>query len=132
MARCYLLFKEAMRDPESEKMDLALQRHREVMRQLPAQDVYRLAEQYADLVLEKVRPPDVERERKLLEETVALIEREQRLRPECPGLYYRLYLLYKLLGDREQTERYQKLHEQKKKEWEHKEQYDHRGRPRCR
>jgi len=132
VARAMLLYKEALRDPEGPVMDKAIAYHLEVMDKLAAEDVYRLAEQFADLVMEKVSPREVQANRALLEKTVAMVLRELKRRPECPGLYFALYRLYKLLGNDEKTSLYQELHARKKKEWEHKEQYDQRGRPRCR
>jgi len=132
VARAMLLYKEAMRDPGGPVMDKAIAYHLQVMDQLAAEDVYRLAEQFADLVMEKVTPRDLEDNKALVEKTVALVQRELKRRPECPGLYFALYRLYKLLGNDEKASFYQGIHARKKKEWEHKEQYDQRGRPRCR
>ncbi len=125
-------YKMALRNPTAEALDKALDEHRRVMKILAQHEVYRLAEQFADIVLEKVGPRDVEKEVKLLDETIALLEQERARRPECPGLYFALYKLHKLRGAKEKEVYYQELHTRKKAEWDRKAQYDANGRPRCR
>jgi tetratricopeptide (TPR) repeat protein len=131
-ARCTLLYKEALRRPEGPEMGRALEAYRDALRTYPEDEAYLLVRQFADLVLEKVGPTEAGRERPLLEEAVRLAERQTALRPECPSLYYALFRLHKLLGDAAKEIHYQDLHERRKKEWTGREQYDERGRARCR
>jgi len=131
-ARCTGLKTLALRDPEGKAMDDAIAYYRESMAKYPKEDVYRLVEDYAEIVLEKVRPAHAAQHRELLQDTLEIILREMKLRPECASLYFRAYRLYKLLGDKENEIKYQRLHEIKKKEFEGKARYDTRGRPRCR
>ena len=131
-ARCSALMIPALRDPEGEAMDAAIAYYKKAMAAYPKQDVYRLVEEFAELVLEKVRPQEADQHRALLDETLQIILREMKLRPECASLYFRAYRLHKLLGNKDEEVRYQGLHEQKKKEFEGKARFDERGRPRCR
>jgi tetratricopeptide (TPR) repeat protein len=130
-ARCTLVTKEALRDMT--RLDEAIGHVREAMRSHPPDDTYRLVRLYKDLVLTKVgaREAQTPEGKALLEEAIGICKHEIDLRPECPPLYFAVYRMYKLLGNAEQEIRYQELHERKKKEWEHKEKYDQRGRPRC-
>ncbi len=132
LARCSLLYKEALRKPDGPAMDEALAYYRKTLPGYPEEDAYLLVRQFTEMVLEKVGPAQASKERPLLEETVRLALRQTEVRPECPSMYYALYRLYRLLGDAEKEIRYQDLHEIRKREWNNREQYDARGRPRCR
>jgi hypothetical protein len=132
VARAMLVHKRTMREPEGDALDAAIRFHFAIMDKLAGQGLYRLGESLTDLVTERVRPPDVERERALLEKALDWVERENRHRPECPGPYYALYRLHRLLGHAEKAAHFKQLHDRKKTEWEHKPRYDEQGRPRCR
>lgn len=131
-ARCTLVVKDALRE-RGERLDEAMTVLREAMRSAAAENVYRLALLYRDVLLTRIGPREAQTPegRALLEEAIAIFQREIELRPECPPLYFAIYRCYKLLGDAEQERRYQDLHEGKKKEFEHQEKYDQNGHPRC-
>lgn len=132
-ARCAALLHPALEAaPDSKKVDEAIRFFRDAMAKYPKDEVYRLVEDYATLILHKVGRREAKKERALLEETVKRLLVEVEIRPECPSLYFLLYKLYKLLGDKENEIKFQNLHAQKKKEYEGKARFDHRGRPRCR
>ncbi|MHC4550823.1 MAG: hypothetical protein ACYTEZ_18850 [Planctomycetota bacterium] len=130
-ARATALYKQAMRDPEGEKMEAALSYHRETLKELPPARRFSLVEPFVELVLEKITPRTAQAERPLLLEAQHLIRVELDRRPECPSIYFHLYRLHKLLGDSEKAIYYQDLHKQKKQEWDRMEHYDEHGRPRC-
>ena len=102
------------------------------MKTFPKEDVYRLVEDYALIVIHAVRPADAMKEKPLLQGALDLLLREIKIRPECPSLYFQAYKLYKLMRNGEKEAEYEKLHALKKKEYEGKARFDSRGRPRCR
>lgn len=131
-ARAKALYKQAMAAPAGDAMSTALAHHREAIRQLAVHDRNRLVVPFVELVLEKVGPSDVEKERALLTEAEQLAKREIDIRPECPSLYFHLSRLYRLLGKENLAIHYQDLHKQKKKAYADADQCDERGRPLCR
>jgi tetratricopeptide (TPR) repeat protein len=131
-AHCYAARIRAKRDPESEAMDRALELYRATIAELPEDRIYRLVMEFAELVLDKVSPAQAASQRKLLEEAVALVERQVKLRAECPAGYWNLSRLFRLLGDAGKEAEFGRLHEQKTKEFEKgKERFDQHGRARC-
>lgn len=131
-ARCTALMIPALRAPrKSEKVTEALAYYRTAMAAYPASDVHRLVEDYCKIVLHKVGPRQAKESKELLEDAVQRMLAQIRLRPECPSFYYLCYKLYKLLGDEKNEVKFQTLAAQKKKEFEGKALFDHRGRPRC-
>lgn len=131
-ARCTAIYKRALAAPDGPKMEEALRRYREVMKTYPENEVYHLVEQWGDLVLAHVAAGDAGAQRGLLLETVALCERELKLRPECPSLYLTLQRLHELLGNEEEAQRFAELHAVKKKDWANKIRFDANGKPRGR
>ncbi|MHC4163498.1 MAG: tetratricopeptide repeat protein, partial [Planctomycetota bacterium] len=131
-ARAMAHYKQAIAAPDGEEMDAALAHHREAIQKLAVRDRNRLVVPFVELVLEKVGPRDVEKERALLKEAEQMAKREIDIRPECPSLYFHLYRIYRLLGKENLAIHYEDLHKQKKEEYRHKDHYDGRGRPRCR
>ena len=131
-ARATAHYKQAMAAPDGEEMATALTHHRDALKKLAVRDRNRLVVPFVELVLEKVGPRDVEKQRALLREAEQLAKREIDLRPECPSLYFHLYRIYRLLGKENLAIHYQDLHKQKKDEYSDKDHYDARGRPRCR
>jgi tetratricopeptide (TPR) repeat protein len=131
-ARATAHYKQGMAAPDGEEMATAIAHHREGIRKLAVRDRNRLVVPFVELVLEKVGPRDVEKERALLREAEQMAKREIDIRPECPSLYFHLYRLYRLLGKENLAIHYQELHKQKKEEYSDKDHYDDRGRPRCR
>lgn len=130
-ARCMHRYKQALDAPDSEKMKEALDYYRSMLAKERPTVSFRLAEQFSEMVLEKVGPQDAAREKPLLEEAVRIAQKEQARRPECPSLYYLLSRLHRLLGDAKLELHYQRLHELKKKEFDSHPPYDENGRPRC-
>jgi len=130
-ARCTLVAREALR--EHDRLDEAMAYVKEAMRSYPKEYAYRLVLLYRDLLLARIgqREAQTPEGRALLEEAIPIFQREIELRPECPPLYFAVYRCYKLLGNADEERRYQDLHEQKKKEFEHLDKYDQRGWPRC-
>ena len=126
------IYKKAMLEPDGPPMDEALRYYRDVMKTYPDEDVYYLVEQWGDMVLEKVGPAQAAAQRELLLETVAMLEREVKRRPECPSLYFKLHRLHKLLGNEEEAKRFADLHTVKKKDWTNKIKFNAQGKPRCR
>ena len=131
-ARAMATYKRAMAAPEGQEMDTALAHHRGAIRKLTVTDRNRLVVPFVELVLKKVGPRDVEKERALLKEAERLAKREIDIRPECPSLYLLLHHIYRLLGKENLAIHYQDLAEQKQEEFRYKDHYDERGRPRCR
>ena len=132
VARATSLYKQAIRAPDSKTMVDALRFHRRAIEDFAADDRHRLVVPYVELILEKVGPRDVEKERALLDSAVKLAKIELDRRPECPSLYFFLYRIYKLVGKENLAIHYRELHAQKKEEYTKKEHYDDLGRPRCR
>lgn len=130
-ARCTQRKIPALRDPEGPAMDEALTYYRRVMADFPREEVYRLVEEFAEMVLAKVGPAQVERQAPLLDEAVALLEREIGHHEECPTLYWLLHRIWRLRGDTEKAERYERLHAGKKALYDQRLRFDSRGRPAC-
>lgn len=129
-ARATAIYERALADPHGPKMDEALHYYREVMKTYPEDQVYYLVEQWGDLVLAHVAPEEAAAQRALLLETLALCQREQKRRPECPSLYLKLQRLHELLGNEEEAKRCAELYAVKKKDWANKIRFDVNGKPR--
>ncbi|MFQ5843494.1 MAG: tetratricopeptide repeat protein [Planctomycetota bacterium] len=133
-ARCALAQQEAMRTHEEAAIRRALDLYRKEIG-LARQDMrYRLVKEFGQLVRDIVHPARVQEHRPLLKELEALTLEEVERHPECPELYFILKWIYQLLGDGEKQARYEKLHDQKRKEFDRrspKDRFDRHGRPRC-
>ena len=105
---------------------------RKALETYPADERYRLVEDYVQIVLHKIGKREAQKERAALVDALNLLISEIALRPECPSLYFQAYKIYKLLGDGKKELEYENLHTLKKKEYEGKARFDARGRPRCR
>jgi len=131
-ARCFAARTSAKRAPESEEMARALKLYRETIQALAEDRVYRLVNEFAELVDERAGPAPDEEALALTREVEALLLRQVELRPECPPAYWNLTRIYRRLRDAEKEAKYGKLHELKSKEFERgKDRFDQHGRPRC-
>ncbi len=131
-ARCMLRFQRALLDPEGPPMDAALKYYRESLKKLEAKGTYgSLISQFARMVAEKVSEKTAAEHRALIDEAIGYLNREIKLRPECPAFYFHLKILYRRIGDDENELKYDKLHKRKKQEFENKARFDAMGRPSC-
>jgi len=131
-ARCTGHLHPALRSsPRDKKVTQAIEYYRKAMAVYPPEDMHRIVEDYARLVLHMVGPREAKQQEVLLQDTLKRLLKEIERRPECPAFYFLAYRLYKLMGDAKNEIKYQDLHTAKKKEFLGKEVFDHRGRPRC-
>jgi tetratricopeptide (TPR) repeat protein len=128
-ARCRLRLIETERDPSKLLETLAF--FRKQLKHYPEDGRMRLIVDYGELVVTYMGRRQADENRDLILKMIEMVEKERKLHPECPALYWILSKSHRLLGDMEKALTFERLHEQKRKEYETKHRFDSKGRNRC-